>query len=179
MIEKAKDFAHRAHDAINQRRKYSGEPYWVHTDEVAGIVATVTSDVDMIVAAHLHDVLEDVFPLLNGWNYSLIEANFGSRAAGFVLDLTDIYTKKDFPNLNRKARHALENERLAKESKEVHTIKIADLISNTKDIVAADTGFARVYLREKAALMPMLANGDAVLWARAHSQIQDNASLLS
>ena len=58
----AKEFAHAAHDSIKQVRKYTGEPYWNHTDAVAEVVASVGGTEDMVMAAHLHDVLEDVTP---------------------------------------------------------------------------------------------------------------------
>ena len=55
IIEKAQDFAHRAHDTIKQVRKYTGEPYWVHTDDVALRVTNLLDCESMICAAHLHD----------------------------------------------------------------------------------------------------------------------------
>jgi hypothetical protein len=33
--QRAKAFAIRAHDAIGQKRKYTGAPYWTHCGEVA------------------------------------------------------------------------------------------------------------------------------------------------
>lgn len=169
-IEQAKQFAHDAHDSINQKRKYSGEPYWVHTDEVADIVAKDGGDEDMIIAAHLHDVLEDVFPVMNGWNFSRIEATFGSRAASFVLELTDVFTKEAFPDLNRRERKHRERERLGNSSPESKTIKLADLISNTASIVKDDKDFAVTYLREKMALLPHLADGSPRLLQIASMQ---------
>ena len=74
LIEKAKQFAHEAHDSIGQKRKYSGEPYWVHTDAVAEKVAAIGGTEVMVAAAHLHDVLEDVTPLdkTGRFNYDTI-----------------------------------------------------------------------------------------------------------
>ena len=43
----------------------------------------------------------------------------------------------------------------------------ADLISNSISIVQHDPGFARKYLREKAALMQVLKDGDPGLYAEA------------
>ena len=59
IISRAARFAKAAHESIDQRRKYSGEPYIVHPKAVAAIVATVTRDEHMISAAWLHDVVED------------------------------------------------------------------------------------------------------------------------
>jgi (p)ppGpp synthase/HD superfamily hydrolase len=169
-IEQAQKMAHEAHDSIGQKRKYTGEPYWVHTDAVASIVSSVTSDEDMIAAAHLHDVLEDVFPILNGWNYRRIEETFGSRVAEMVLDLTDSYTKEACPNLNRAARKAKELERISKISVEAKTIKLADLLDNTVSIVSYDKDFAKVYLREKLAMLPYLSDGNSELLQRCSVQ---------
>ena len=169
-IEMAKQFAHEAHDSIGQKRKYTFEPYWVHTDEVAATVATVTSDEDVIAAAHLHDVLEDVFPLDASFGPTKIRELFGERVLAMVVELTDVYTKENYPKLNRKDRKALERERVNSVSPEAKTVKLADLISNTASIVSQDKDFARVYLREKLALLPFLADGDPNLLQRASMQ---------
>ncbi len=56
LISKAYDFAKKAHSG--QLRK-SGEPYFIHLTEVAYMLAELRSDTTTIVAALLHDVLED------------------------------------------------------------------------------------------------------------------------
>jgi len=169
-IKLAKKFAHAAHDSIKQKRKYSGEPYWIHTDAVADIVASVGGTEDMIVAAHLHDILEDVTPKCPGYSEGQIKVQFGEHVLQLVKELTDKYTKVKYPALNRAARHELENERLANISVEAKTIKLADLINNTASIVSEDKDFAQVYIREKLALLPLLAGGNSELLNRASLQ---------
>ena len=171
-IEKAKQFAHEAHDSIGQKRKYSGEPYWVHTDAVAALVAENGGTEDMVVAAHLHDVVEDVTPkdTTGLYNYHNIAIQFGRNVAEMVLDLSDTFTKEAYPKLNRAARHKLENERLEKIRVESKIIKICDLISNTESIVEHDKDFARVYLREKFETLPYLSDGNPALLQRASMQ---------
>ena len=169
-IETAKAFAHEAHDRIKQKRKYTGEPYWVHTDAVAELVSTVTSDEEVIMAAHLHDVLEDVTPLYPGYSEGQIRVQFGERVLQLVKELTDVYIKENYPKVNRKDRKRLERERIDKVSPEAKTIKLADLIHNTESIVAYDKDFAKVYLREKLNLLPYLADGDPRLLQRASMQ---------
>lgn len=183
----AQAFAHQAHDSIRQTRKYSGEPYWVHTDEVANTVREITVNYtpvltlqeaeDMIVAAHLHDYREDVVTELTkqGRLAELAEFEsrynrFSERAKQYVADLTDVYIKENYPHLNRAERKRLERERLSKISHEAKTIKLADLISNTKSIVAEDAGFAKTYLKEKFALLGDLAEGSPILLQRASEQ---------
>ena len=52
---------------------------------------------------------------------------------------------------------------------EAKTIKLADLIDNTKSIVEHDPRFAKVYLEEKRLLLEVLKDGDETLWQQAHS----------
>jgi (p)ppGpp synthase/HD superfamily hydrolase len=169
-VERAQAFAHEAHDSIGQVRKYTKEPYWVHTDEVARIVTQAGGTEDMIIAAHLHDVIEDVYPLDAYYNIEIITSEFGKLAAKYVLELTDEYVKEKYPTLSRRERKELERQRIAQDSPESKTIKLADLISNTRSIVDHDPNFARTYLTEKWALLPYLKEGHAQLWQIAHDK---------
>lgn len=173
LIKRAQVFAHKAHNSIGQKRKYSGEPYWVHTDAVAAKVASIGGTPEMVAAAHLHDVLEDVTPCDKSgkYNYDTIVAEFGQTVADFVVQLTDVYTKAAYPKLNRAARHDLERERLAKISVEAKTIKLADLHDNTASIVANDKDFAKVYLREKLELLPYISEGHPELLQQCAVQV--------
>ena len=56
-LKKAIEFATKAHEG--QVRKYTGEPYIVHPLEVAEIVKTVEHTEEMLMAAVLHDTVED------------------------------------------------------------------------------------------------------------------------
>lgn len=134
-IDSAKLFAHEAHDAIGQVRKYTGVPYWRHTDDVANLVSFVTSDPDVIAAAHLHDVIEDVYPIKPQYNLGRIQTLFGLAVADLVEHLTDKYTKEYYPSWNRKIRKQAEAERLSQVPADAQTVKLADLISNGLDIV--------------------------------------------
>jgi (p)ppGpp synthase/HD superfamily hydrolase len=178
LIQKAIDFGRAAHDSIGQKRKYNGDPYWTHTERVAETVASVGGTEDMIVAALLHDVLEDVFPHKPYYSANNILFTFGESVLNLVVALTDVYTKEAYPKLNRKARHELENQRLANISVEAKTIKLADLIDNTNSIVSEDPDFARVYLREKEVLLHHLAEGHPALLERAVKQTWDGKAKL-
>ena len=48
LVERSFIFAVNAHEAINQRRKYSGEPYFMHQLAVARIVSKVLKDGDAV-----------------------------------------------------------------------------------------------------------------------------------
>ncbi len=56
LLAKAYDFSIKAHA---DQTRHSGEPYYTHTVEVAGILASLHLDVASICTALLHDVLED------------------------------------------------------------------------------------------------------------------------
>ena len=152
LTKQAKFFAHRAHDAIGQKRKYSGEPYWVHVDEVAAIVAEHGGSELAIAAAFLHDTVEDTGVKLNE-----IMLRFGIPVGRLVEELTDVYVHEAYPKLKRDERKARERDRLSKISDEAKLIKVIDLISNTKSIVEHDPEFAVTYLKEKALLLPLIA----------------------
>lgn len=64
-------------------------------------------------------------------------------------------------------RKAIDREHTAKASPAAKTIKLADLIDNTRSIVKYDPSFAEVYLREKAELLKVLTDGDQTLWSMA------------
>ena len=57
-VQKAADFAERAH--IEQIRK-SGEPYFVHPVQVAGILAELKMDPDTVITGFLHETISPTF----------------------------------------------------------------------------------------------------------------------
>lgn len=159
MIEQAKKFSTLAHESIDHRRKYTGEPYHFHTTAVAEIASAYSQDPEVIAAAHLHDVLEDVTPKNPEFGPEAILREFGSRVLGLVHSLTDVYTREAFPGLNRAARKLLEAQRLAMVPEEAQLVKLADILDNTRDIVRNDPGFAKVYLAEKNQLLGLMKGG--------------------
>tara|TARA_R100000005_G_C4968997_1_gene182677 strand:- start:65 stop:583 length:519 start_codon:yes stop_codon:yes gene_type:complete len=157
MIERAIWFATQAH--AKQTRKYTGEPYINHPIEVMHLVRTVTDDPEVLAAAVLHDVVEDT-PVTN----MNIRIAFSPRVAELVSDLTDVSRPEDG---NRATRKELDRQHIAKASPEAKTIKLADLISNSHSIIKDDPNFAKVYMKEKAALLEVLTEGNAELFRQA------------
>lgn len=149
LVERALIFAIEVHD--EQKRKYTGEPYVMHLVEVAITVATVTDDTEIIAAALLHDTIEDT-PI----SYTDLLV-FGTRVAELVLEVTDVSKPEDG---NRAKRKTLDLVHLVHASADAQTIKLADLISNTKSIAIHDKNFAKVYLKEKENLFAVLIRGD-------------------
>ena len=77
LVSEAIAFAVKAHDGM--RRKKSDVPYILHPMEAAVIVSTMTSDLHLIAAAVLHDVVEDA-----GVTIEEVEEKFGSRVRELV-----------------------------------------------------------------------------------------------
>jgi (p)ppGpp synthase/HD superfamily hydrolase len=162
VVERARVFATAAHAAVKQLRKYTDEPYIIHPAEVAALVAnSLGATPSMIAAAWLHDVVEDTAVTIG-----LIREEFGDEVAALVAWLTDVEEG------NRATRKRLACERLARAPREAQTVKLADLVSNTRTIVAYDPNFAPVYLKEKRDLLAVLTKGDPGLHERARTQIE-------
>lgn len=157
MIPAAMAFAKKAHG--DQKRKYTGEPYFIHPINVAGLVASVTDDEEMVCAAILHDVVEDTPVKLEE-----IRTRFGSRVADLVSDLTDVSKLEDG---KRAVRKAIDRAHTAKASDDAKTIKLADLIDNSRSITQHDPSFSVVYMREKRQLLEVLQGGDKDLYGMA------------
>ena len=167
MEPEAKEFATFWHGSIDQRRKYTNEPYINHPEAVANLVRNVPHTEAMICAAWLHDVVEDT-PCTT----DEVRIAFGLEVAALVEMLTDVSKPGD---VNRKARKAIDRDHTAKASPQAKTIKLADLIDNSRSIVEFDKAFAKVYLAEKVLLLEVLQEGDATLMSVAREFLTANA----
>lgn len=170
MEARARSFAAFAHGSINQTRKYTGEPYITHPAAVVAIVRSVSHTEEMIAAAWLHDTVEDTNTTIGD-----IERQFGREVAKLVSMLTDVSVASDG---KRAVRKQLDLQHTAQACPQAKTIKLADLLDNTRSIVAHDPDFARVYLKEKVALLEVLRDGNEKLWGRASMQLQLHQHLL-
>lgn len=165
LIDSAVIFGNKAHG--DQVRKYTGEPYINHPIAVAKIVMGCDYyDVDMVVAAILHDVIEDT-PVTRE---DIIDAGFGGGVADLVVELSDASRPEDG---NRATRKAIDREFLSAVSNRAKTVKLADLINNSESITEYDPDFAKVYMKEKQLLLEVLHGGDAELMERANQIIID------
>lgn len=163
MVERARVFATAAHAAVGQTRKYTFEPYIVHPAEVAKIVADAGGTEAMVAAAWLHDTVEDT-----GVTIEVIRAEFGTEVAELVGWLTDVSRPE---HGNRAHRKALDRAHSAMAPAEAQTVKLADLIANTRSIMEHDVAFAKTYLEEKRLLLEVMTKGDPVLMAEARKYI--------
>lgn len=165
MVMRARYFATAAHCAINQKRKYTGEDYIVHPIEVAEILAKLAFSPIALQAALLHDVLEDT-----NVSPKILATHFGTEVFNLVVELTNVTKPEDG---NRETRMKIELERLAKVSDLAQSIKVADLISNSRSIVKHDKKFAEVYIKEKEALLGVLTRANKELLIQAHAIIAE------
>lgn len=164
-------FAYAAHTAIDQRRKYTNEPYLHHLANVVELLEDYADTIllneeedeesleratNIICAAYLHDVVEDTKITLDD-----IQRHFNEEITMMVDFLTDHAKPEDG---NRKKRKQMYRDRLITAPNDVKTIKIADIIDNLSTIVAHDPGFAVVYVKEKRDDLPALIGGDQKLY---------------
>lgn len=165
-------FADQAHGA--QVRKYTGERYIVHPVRVMDIVSGYNADPRVLAAALLHDVLEDTPVNAHQIESALLTVMSPADAATvvrYVIELTDIFIKKDFPRINRRTRKQREVSRLSSISGEAQTVKYADVIDNVTDIMKQDIDFARVFVNEAKAMLLAMNAGDPQLRERALSVV--------
>jgi guanosine-3',5'-bis(diphosphate) 3'-pyrophosphohydrolase len=121
----AASFAAQRHTG-HHRKGDKKEPYINHPLEVANLVANVggVDDIDVLIAAILHDTVEDV-----GVKKEEIVERFGTRVAGIVMEVTD---DKSLPKAERKQRQIDHAPHLSTEAK---LVKLGDKISNISDVM--------------------------------------------
>jgi (p)ppGpp synthase/HD superfamily hydrolase len=173
ILQQVQEFARRAHG--DQRRKYADEPYIQHPVRVMDRCRAASDRLPMLAAALLHDVLEDTGVTkeqLADFLSSTMSEPDARDTFDIVVELTDVYTKPDFPQWNRRVRKDREKLRLAAISADAQTVKYADIIDNAKDIAGAGTEFAVKLLHEYKAILKLLDKGDPVLRAKAITGVE-------
>lgn len=107
IIKKALIFSHRAHEG---QKRLSGDPYIIHPKKTALRLAELKLDFETIVAALLHDTLEDTLATPQE-----IRRNFGLRILGLVESVTKLSNVKIkrswFPLSKAQIKHIPEYER--------------------------------------------------------------------
>jgi guanosine-3',5'-bis(diphosphate) 3'-pyrophosphohydrolase len=127
LVLKAAQFAAEKHRG--QRRKDAdASPYINHPLALANVLATEAGEQDPILlcAALLHDTIEDTETTQDE-----LTAHFGTEIAGVVAEVTD---DKGLPKAERKR---LQIEHAAHASHRAKMVKLADKISNLRDILAS------------------------------------------
>ena len=135
-----------------------------------------TSDIAVLAAALLHDVLEDT-PVtkeeITQFSETIIGREDAERTVKIVEELTDVFIKDNFPDLKRKIRRAKEAIRLGTSSSEAQTIKYADIIDNAVDMTAHDKNFAPLYLSECKNILNNMTKGNPKLYERALGVVEE------
>ncbi len=124
-IARAIEFARRSHEG--SFRKGTDIPYINHPLEVFDIVKGMTDDEDVIIAALLHDVVEDT-----PCSVSDIEEMFGARVAELVKAESEDKRRDLPPESTWKIRKTESIEHLRKSPIDVKIIALADKLSNMR-----------------------------------------------
>ena len=154
-----------------QRRKYTDEPYINHLLNVVEAVKSKSPNSCIEEIALCHDLLEDTNTTDGELNAMLTKIGYSEAQRimiiSGVIDLTDVYTHEDYPDINREQRKKKECERLSRIDPVSQTVKYADLIDNTETIVQYDLKFAKIYLQEKESFLKSMTEGDKELYRKA------------
>lgn len=121
-IAQAEAFARKAH--AGQTRKGEGaEPYAIHLEEVAALVARFGGADEVIMAAWLHDTIEDC-----AVSEAEIRDRFGAAVAAMVVELTD---DKALPKAERKRLQVVN---APGKSEGAALVKLCDKMSNVRAV---------------------------------------------
>ena len=125
LLTEALEFAVRKH-GVQKRKGAAGEPYVKHLAEVAHSVARATKgeDANLVLAALLHDTLEDTKA-----TYEELAQRFGRDVAELVREVTDD------KSLEKPERKRLQVETAPAKSKRAQMIKLADKAANLRDML--------------------------------------------
>ncbi|KIC95884.1 HD domain-containing protein [Flavihumibacter solisilvae] len=173
-LGKVEEFARQAHGT--QRRKYADELYINHPIRVMTTVQAYINSLPVLSAALLHDVLEDTEIKkheIRDFLLTIMNTRDADETINLVVELTDQYTKDNYPQWNRRKRKKMEAERLSKISPAAQTIKYADLVDNSEDIIDSDTDFKLTYLNEARDLLKKITAGVPDLYERANQTVQE------
>ncbi len=127
VLDKAIKFAVDAH--TNDKRKKTDIPYIVHPLEVVTIVATMTTDKNVLAASVLHDVVEDTKFTLED-----IRHEFGDLVAEYVVSQSE-NKRENLPAEDTwKIRKQESLEHFKSANKKMKMITLGDKLSNLRSI---------------------------------------------
>ena len=127
VLDKAIVFAVKAHAGTERRGK--GFPYIVHPLEAVEIVATMTTDQELLAAAALHDTVEDTDVTLDD-----IRREFGDRVAKLVEEESDVFMEgvSEADSWHERKQAAID--RLSHASRDAKMVALGDKLSNARII---------------------------------------------
>lgn len=127
LLDRAIVCAVRAHH--NTERRGKGFPYIVHPLEAVEIVATITTDQELLAAAALHDTIEDT-----DFTVEDIRREFGDRIAELVHAESDQFTEGVSEEDSWHQRKQAAIGRLAAASHDAKIVAMGDKLSNMRAI---------------------------------------------
>lgn len=145
LLDRAIIFAVKAHAGTERRGK--GFPYIIHPMEAMEIVATMTTDQEVLAAAALHDTVEDTDVTIED-----LRLEFGDRIASLVAQESEEKPEGMSDEESWHDRKQAAIDRLAKAPHDAKIVALGDKLSNIRAIA-----------RDYAEI------GDA-LWKRFHAQ---------
>jgi len=162
------EFAQRAHK--DQVRKFTGLPYFDnHVQKVNGTLKLYTTDEATLIAALLHDVVEDCYE--DKWQaYVDIKDLFGKEVADIVWELTSDEDEMKHKWGGSKTNYLIN--KMLKMSDKAFTIKLSDRFNNIADAFTASERFRNNYYRETCAIVDAMEEGRT--FTRVQGQLLDD-----
>jgi GTP pyrophosphokinase len=135
ILNKAYVFAMQAH---GPQKRASGDPFFSHPLEVAGILTDLKLDTATIATALLHDTVEDTTATIAD-----IEENFGSEIAGLVDGVTKLSQLELFSERTKQAENFRKLMLAMSNDIRVLLVKLADRLHNMRTIAHLKNAEAR------------------------------------
>jgi GTP pyrophosphokinase len=111
------------------QKRASGDPYFSHPVEVAGLMTDLKLDQETIITALLHDTVEDTLATIDD-----IEKNFGTDIARLVDGVTKLSKIEQMPENERAAENLRKFLLAMSEDLRVLLVKLADRLHNMRTL---------------------------------------------
>ncbi len=141
LVERVKEYAPGADEALLNRayvytvqkhgsqKRASGDPYFSHPVEVAGLMTDLKLDQETIITALLHDTVEDTLATIED-----IRIHFGSEVARLVDGVTKLSKIEQMPENERAAENLRKFLLAMSEDLRVLLVKLADRLHNMRTL---------------------------------------------
>lgn len=150
IVSKARQFAIEKHKGQKRKWDYAKDDYVEHPIRVAQRAAKLGLSTVSIVAAFLHDVVEDC-----GVTIHELSAEFGAEVAVAVYQLTSATKRMDKEKrekLSRAERKKIDHDYIRGIDDELKVVKALDRLDNLREMGGAPSGFRDVYRWESVKL---------------------------
>ena len=141
LVERVKEYDPDADEAMLNRayvytvqkhgtqKRASGDPYFSHPVEVAGLMTDLKLDQETIITALLHDTVEDTLATIED-----VEKNFGPKVARLVDGVTKLSKIEQMPEDERAAENLRKFLLAMSEDLRVLLVKLADRLHNMRTL---------------------------------------------